>query len=213
MTDQPVQEVPPEHSLRLFTAVAFPPEVVARIDDLLARLQKGVSFTGAHPTWVKAENVHLTLIFLGQQDRERVTQVRSAMDDIAAHSAAPLRLKLSGLHLFPTPKEPRVISLGLSGDVEELTLVRENLAKELRRRGFAVESRPFRPHVTLARIKSMRGVPGLRDVMAAHQRIEPGRFEADRITLFNSTLTPAGSVYEVVHETRLAGEPQSDSSP
>lgn len=199
-------EVPPENTpsdqLRLFTALALPDNARRQIEDLLTRLRKGATFTGAHPTWVAPENVHITLVFLGSQPAGRVDEICAAADE-AARSLPPFELSLEGLHLFPNPKEPRIISLEIAGAVGQLKRLHESLAGELRGRGFPVESRPFRPHITLARIKSMRGLPGLRQLVASHQRLSAIALPVDRITLYQSTLTSAGPVYEVRHEALL----------
>lgn len=205
MTEFPSPEAAEtEAPLRLFTAIDFPPDVVSGIGDLLTRLQKGAIFTGAHPAWIKAENVHITLVFLGRQEQQRVARITESMN-LAAGTAAPFRLRLGGLHLFPNPREPKVISLGISGDLKGLSALREELASRLRQQGFPVESRPFRPHITLARIKSMKGLAGLRSLVASHRLMEAGEFQVERITLYRSTLTRTGSIYDLLHQAPFTG--------
>jgi 2'-5' RNA ligase len=185
-------------ALRVFTAVDLPAAVRTELEEILSRLKKGIQFTGAHPSWVSAENLHLTLAFLGNQSAEQIPLINAAADS-AASASQPLQLKLSGVELFPTPREPRVISLGVRGDVGQLSTVYASLADNLRKAGFAVDARPFRAHLTLARIKSVKGLAGLRDVIKSHATISVRPFTADGISVFQSTLTPAGPIYQRLH--------------
>lgn len=186
--------------LRLFTAIELPADTKSQLGGLLHRLKTGVQFTGAHPTWVTADYLHLTLVFLGSQPQERVGVVEQAMQS-AAWTIDPFALRLSGLELFPSPREPRVISIAVKGATEALTQVHSTLSHELGLQGFEVEIRPYRAHLTLARIKSVKGLAGLRDVVKSHADFSAGEFEAKAITLFRSTLTPAGAVYQPLWET------------
>ena len=87
--------------------------------------------------------------------------------------------------------------------------------EECRSRGFDVENRPFRPHVTLARIKAQKGLPGLKKVVAGHRAVKAGRFTADRVVLFHSILDPDGARHTRQAEAILApeGTPTAPSGP
>jgi len=187
---------------RLFIAVAFPEEIKRDCGKLVDRLKTGIQFTGAHPAWVKTQSLHLTLAFLGATAADRVAQITDVMQRAAAASR-PLVVSLSGLTLFPTPKNPRVIALHLQGDLPMLQRLQEHLSVDLFQAGFAVDERPFRPHVTLARIKSMRGLAGVRDVVEAHRNANVGTIRVDHLTLFRSHLLRDGAEYDVVAEAPL----------
>ncbi len=202
------EEVQPEASIaaakgqenwRVFVAIAFPDEVKERCGALVARLKTGIQFTGAHPTWVKTQSLHLTLAFLGRTPLTALPAVERIMDS-AAISQKAISLSLRGVGLFPTPKNPRVISLHLHGDLVRLERLQDELSKQLRESGFAVDDRPFRPHVTLARLKSMRGLPGVRDIVQTHSEARVGEVRVDRLTLYRSHLLPDGAEYEVIYE-------------
>jgi 2'-5' RNA ligase len=116
----------------------------------------------------------------------------------AAAGIQPFRLELAGLELFPTARDPRVISLAIRGAVPTLTQVYEQITRELRARDFEVSDKPFRAHVTLARIKSMKGLSGLRDVVKSHAQYKAASFTAEGIAFYSSMLSPAGPSYTLL---------------
>lgn len=188
--------------LRLFISIELPQSNRQLLAELLERLKKGVQFTGAHPTWVAAQNLHLTLAFLGNQPPERVAEIEQAMQT-AASLVPAFRIRLAGLELFPSAREPRIISIAVRSGLESLAKIHTALTEQLRGFGSEVDNRPFRAHLTLARIKSVKGLAGLRDVVKSHSGYSAREFKADRITLVKSTLAPGGSIYEIVSEAML----------
>jgi RNA 2',3'-cyclic 3'-phosphodiesterase len=205
----PEQEQRPDE-LRLFVAVEIPSDVILHAAEIMRKLQKGASFTGAVPSWVRAEGIHQTLVFLGSQPASRIENVRDAMRR-ATEGIQPFRLSLSGVRLFPNERSPRVICMDLHGDLGALEVVQSRLSDFCRSAGFDVESRPFKPHITLARIKSMRGVAGLANVVRSHKNEKAGRFDVNSIVLFRSILKREGAQYEVVHEQALTAKPPNQN--
>ena len=124
---------------------------------------------------------------------------------LVARDTGPFELSLSGVRLFPNERSPRVVCMDLFGGVEVLAVLQSRLSEACRSAGFDVETRPFKPHVTLARIKSMRGVQGLAGVVRSHKNEKAGRFAVSSIVLYRSVLKPEGAEYEVVHEQPLTG--------
>lgn len=183
--------------LRLFVAVELPEIIRSDLGKLQDRLRIGTQFTGAHPTWVTAHNLHMTLAFLGNQPQEHVRLVADTMERVGRMSS-PFKLRLKGLELFPNPKAPKVLSIEVQGQVAKLLSLQGNLSSLLQHNGFNLEARPFRPHLTLARIKSAKGVAGLRDLVRSHSRIEAREFVVSEIVLFQSTLNTNGPVYEAL---------------
>lgn len=165
------------------------------------RLQSGTRFSGAHPAWVRPEGVHVTLVFLGWQPPERLAAAQRALS--AASACAPFGLEIGGVGLFPDPRSPRVVSVELHGNLKGLFAVQKALADACRAGGFEIEDRAFRPHLTLARIKSQKGLAGLRDVVKSHANLAAGSFHVDHVTLYRSILEPSGARYIAMGECML----------
>ena len=184
--------------IRAFLAADPPPEILERIAAIQRELKKTVQGSIA---WVRPEGIHLTLKFFGniapEQAEVIVTEVRRAVS-----GTSPLSLCGRSLGVFPDLRRPRVIWLGLDGDVARLTAMQEKIEAGLETRGFAREERSFRAHLTLARIKDGRGLVGLEQALKNPRFQEAGDFVVDKLTLFRSELTPKGAIY-----TRLATFP------
>lgn len=188
--------------IRLFLAVPFPSEVKASLEELTRKLRTGAAFTGAHPAWVKVDSLHVTLVFLGWVETAQREAAERALR--MAAGVGNFRLKLAEMELFPTPKNPRVISIGLHGDIDALKRLQDTLAEACKQQGFVVEDRAFRPHVTLARLKSQKGLAGIRDLVRSHAHASAGEFQVRSAVLFRSILKPAGAEYTVFAEQALA---------
>ena len=178
-------------AIRSFLAIE-PPETVRQS---MAAVQNRLKYciSGA-VSWVRPEGIHLTLKFFGNIAETDIDRISAAVAPIAARFA-PLDLQVRRVGLFPDSRRPRVVWLGLEGDVGTLKALQEEVDRGLERYGFSREDRPFRAHLTLARIKSPRGLAGLDRVMKKSDVYEAGRFRADGLTLFRSDLTPQGAIY------------------
>lgn len=189
--------------IRLFTAITFPPDVKEAIARCASKLQKGTQFTGAHPAWVKSDSIHITLVFLGWQPPGCLEAIERAMD-AAVQRQQPFTLGVAGVHLFPTPKNPRVIAMDLTRDTVPLISLHRKLAQACCEQGFEVEERDYRPHLTLARIKSMKGLAGLRDVIRIHEQEDAGSFPVRSIECYQSILKADGAEYQEVIRREFA---------
>ncbi len=171
--------------------------------DFRNRLQK-VMGPDVRVQWVKPESVHLTLKFLGDIPDERVTEIETTLACVAgAHTRCTV--DVGGLGAFPDARAPRVLWIGLSGQVEGLTRLAAAVEHALVALGFAPEPKPFNPHLTLARIKERA-----RDIgraLAAGRLLEQtapiGTAMVNAITLMKSELKPSGAVYTKLCEALL----------
>jgi 2'-5' RNA ligase len=206
MTEPPS---PPE-TIRCFLALDLSDEVRGALADLLERLQKGAMFSGAHPTWVRAESIHLTLHFLGSVEMKTVETLTPELDAVAARIPRP-RLEIRRLGCFPNDKAPKVLWIGVARPDPNLLDLHRSLVSVLEAAGLTPErGRPYHPHLTLARIKSMRGLRGLMDVVASHRAYDAGECRPGELILFKSELRPEGAVYTPLHRSPLA--PPRDSA-
>jgi RNA 2',3'-cyclic 3'-phosphodiesterase len=182
--------------MRLFIGIPLPGEYARIIGEIQDRWKKRLS---SNVTWVRPELVHVTLKFLGEVDQGRVADIVSAMGALARESFGA-RGGVGGV--FPDRGAPRVVWVGMDRGGEECAECFRCLDDGLARTGFAPESRPFRPHLTVARIKvADRGDdwPGLlRDLGQGWPE-----FAVDRIVLWQSVLSSFGPTYRKVAEMRL----------
>ncbi len=187
-----------EQTIRSFLALDPPEEILREIGQVQNRLQKLIH---GDVRWVRPESIHLTLKFFGDISENAVANI-SAVAEKAAAAVGPFDLAIGGAGSFPDPHRPRVVYLGMNGDVARLVIFQKELERALQEIGFPREERPFRPHLTLGRIKSPKGLIGLAEALEKGETYTAGRFIASGLNLFKSDLTPRGAVY-----TRLAGYP------
>ena len=189
-----------EKTVRSFLALDPPDEIRTEIgaaQGCLRRLVQG------DIRWVRPEGIHLTLKFFGDISANDAANV-SAVAGRAAAAVRPFSLAIGGVGAFPDPHRPRVLYLGMTGDVERLVAFQKELEQALGMIGFPREERSFRPHLTLGRIRNPRGLIGLAGVLEKGESYAAGQFTASGLGLFKSDLTPRGAVY-----TRLAWHPFS----
>ena len=186
--------------MRLFVAVDLGPRVEARAADALARGKA----LAPRAKWVHAANLHLTLAFLGQVDDGLVPGLGGALAAVAARHG-PVPLHVTGAGGFGSARKPRVLWLGITGEVEALGRIQRDLEAELAPFGYRPEERDFRPHLTLARARDPRGDPELAAAVAALAGDDLGEVRVDRLILFRSDLSPKGPTYTEVLSAPLAG--------
>jgi 2'-5' RNA ligase len=183
-------------AIRCFVAVLLPERVRAGLAAVCAELRgqtRGLS-------WVRADNLHLTLRFLGEVEPAMLPHVQEAVTD-AASAVAPFTVSLDGLGGFPPGRAPRVLWAGVSTGGEEMMALHTGLETALAARGIPRESRPFHPHVTLARARDPRGAGGLASVLGAGPPF--GEAPVAALHLMRSELDPRGARYSVVTEARF----------
>jgi len=178
---------------RSFIAVRFSDEVISNLDDLQARLKSAVG-PHAKVKWVKPENIHLTMQFLGDVE-VKVLEEMSAFLKEAFWDIPPFEVRLSGLGAFPSPKKPRVVWVGITAGVSELKAVSEAVFKVTEAFGFEREKRPFKPHVTMGRIRDPRKSSGISGGLEKTGEVEAGSCQIDVVHLVASELRPTGPVY------------------
>ena len=184
--------------IRTFIAISLPESVLqamGRAQDKLRRLGQGIR-------WVRKEGIHLTLKFLGDVDTDRVENIHMAMER-ASQGASPFVLTGEGIGVFPDLRRPRVIWIGLSGDLQVLFALQANLESQLKGLGFPKEKRPFKGHLTLGRVKGRLGATELRKALEGLGSFQTDAFTVQSVALFQSTLRPQGAVYTKLVEVFL----------
>jgi len=188
--------------VRCFIAIDVSEVVRAALGETLARLRADAP--RADVRWVAPAQVHLTLKFLGTVPDERVPPISRALDG-ALVDAAPVALAAAGLGGFPSLRRPRVLWAGLTGGVPELAAVAAVVDRVAVAHGFPPESRPFRGHLTLGRVRSSRGAAGLTKAIAAAGAPDLGSWTASEVVLYESRLRPTGALYVPISRHALRG--------
>jgi len=168
---------------RLFVAIDIP---FAQREDL-ANLCYGIQ--GAK--WVKIDQLHLTLRFIGEVNDALFHGVADALDEIYSE---PFSLSLKGVGYFPPRKSPRVLWVGADGG-EPLLVLQDSIEKALRRAGLEPEKKKFRPHITIARFKERISKTDLGEFIAGHSLFKTSPFTIDAFSLYSSTLLPQGAMH------------------
>lgn len=145
--------------------------------------------------WIPPQNYHLTLAFLGQVDGRRLDLLHRLARTVADQAKLG-EAQLDGLSWFPSPLKPRLL-VAETAPCDPLHALQRLLAGELRRAGFDVDSRAFRPHISLARCKGLGAPPDL-SLLALQSTLQQITCEVDELVLFSSTSGKAGRRYHPV---------------
>lgn len=174
--------------MRLFVALELTDEVHTALRELVARLEPA----GADLRWVRREGMHLTLKFIGEVPEAKLPLIQEALARV--RSAAPVEMKFRGLGYFPHERRPRVFWVGVeaSANLPELAAEVEAALEPL---GIARENRPYAPHLTLGRFKTLSRLARLQEEIARLPSTEFGRVETAEFALFQSRLSPRGAEY------------------
>ena len=183
--------------VRAFIAIELDGAMRTGLDALQRRLKESVAFPVG---WVRPEGIHLTLKFLGDVSDGDLDKIREALTR-ASTGSQPLHISLGELGGFPTLGRPRVLWVGLSGDVAALVELQRRVEAEVISVGLPAEERGFQPHLTLGRVRQQGSTKAVLDpdrLGTPPDVAELGQ-TVERVSLMRSGLRPAGAVY-----TRLA---------
>ena len=186
-------------TIRAFIAIEFPEEVFAKIREI----QKGLKSSGLKLKWVAPENIHLTLKFLGDIDSRDLEKIKEAIRE-TIRGCSRISLVAKGLGVFPGLNRPRVVWVGVSGELEQLKRLQQGLDDSLETLGFPKEERAFCGHLTLARVKGAIHSEKLVEALKRFKDIESDPFWVESVVLFKSELTPAGAIYTELMRASLA---------
>lgn len=184
--------------MRLFLAIPLPTDLAARASQILPTSLPALRR-------VKAENLHITLAFLGQTPDERLPDVVAAAAD-AASPVTPFTLALDRAGRFPEHGRPRVVWLGITEGEASVIELGAGIYSALRTRAVRFDDRPLAPHLTLARVTEDASAAEARTVGAALEGLAtPGiRFEVGTIAVVQSVLSPRGPRYTTLETVPLA---------
>ncbi|MBL7151251.1 MAG: RNA 2',3'-cyclic phosphodiesterase [Candidatus Omnitrophica bacterium] len=187
--------------MRAFIAIELPKE----IKDALSTLQEELKSSGADVKWVAPDNIHLTLKFLGEIDDKKADEVSKIIEEAAKNNVSFI-IRLASVGVFPKINYPRVIWAGIDTGGRESEKLAAGLQEQLAAIGIPREERPFSSHITIGRVRSLQNkdklIEGLNNLTGYFEAKKP-QFPVNKITLFKSTLTPKGPLYEIQKEASL----------
>ncbi len=175
--------------IRTFIAINVPEEIKEALRELIAS-------AGGHPgnvKWVKADNLHITLKFLGNVTSEQLPQIYEAVE-AAAEETEDFQLVTSNTGAFPSFKRPRIFWIGVRHKGTPLISLAANIEQQLLIRGFPKEERRFKPHLTLGRIKEQRRIARVAEAINRYS-FPNISFQVSGIDVMKSQLTPRGPIY------------------
>ena len=185
-------------TIRTFIALELPDQII----DSISRIQERLQPYGFKVRWVRPQNIHLTLKFLGNIQKVQTEKISQAIFE-SAHGFAPISIAAKGIGAFPSIKRPRVIWVGLAGQINQLQQLQKTLDEKLAANGFPKEKRKFKGHLTLGRVKNKIDPKRLLEAVKEFAGFESEPFVTDTVALFKSELRPTGAVYTKLMETPL----------
>ncbi len=187
--------------MRLFIALDLDDDARTAIAAEQKRLAAALRGAGRSAIrWVRPDQMHLTLVFLGEIDEARTEGVIAEIRENVLQAA--FELVFEGIGVFPPRGAPTVLWVGTSSGAESAIALQTEMARRVARHGVPLETRPFQPHLTLGRWRGSRPADRQRVLTAA-----PGRIAAlhvDHATLYHSHLSPAGSAYTALARANLS---------
>ena len=187
--------------LRTFIAV----DIGKAIRDRAVALQERLAQTSNIVKWVEAENLHITLLFLGEvEDREVPTVCRVVADQVQEHEA--FRLTIERVGCFPNSRRPRILWIGVGEGTQEVCALHDALEPPLLELGcYRLEERKYAPDITLGRVKSERPADKLAEALTKQAGWQGGQTTVNEVLVMSSELTPQGPIYTVLSRAKLGG--------
>lgn len=188
--------------IRSFLAFELPSE----IKHIISQVWDDLKRSPLNVRWVKKDNIHLTVIFLGQIDQDRLMALGEEAKKVCM-AYGPFQVSLKGIGCFPNRRNPRVLWIGLDGHLERMNHFRDALQKSLKTFGIKEEKRTFQPHLTLGRFKKFNKMDSqLDECLLRYKDLSSSVFTLDDLTLFKSDLKPTGSEYTKLQSWPLLGK-------
>jgi 2'-5' RNA ligase len=184
--------------MRTFIAIELPEE----IRNALAQLQDRLKKSGADVKWVEPKNIHLTLKFLGEINDNQLEKIVKILEGVSGGQKGFL-MRLSSVGAFPNMNYPRVIWIGIDQGERETKEIAKELEDRIVSVGIPKEERPFSSHITIGRVRSFLNKDKLASELKSINSLEAKEVAVTKITLFKSTLSPKGPVYEALKEINL----------
>jgi RNA 2',3'-cyclic 3'-phosphodiesterase len=188
----------------MFIGIGLPDECRDAIFRVISPLREGAGPV----SWTRAENLHLTLKFLGEVPESRVEELGGMMSEAAVESR-PFDLFLEGAGGFPSMSSPRILWVGVREPLDPVRKLHQNMEDVLYGGGFPREGRAYHPHVTVGRVRKRIIGRQVERISAALVGKRFGIAHAGSYRLYESRLSPSGAVHTVLRDVPFGGEPET----
>ena len=185
-------------TIRAFIAIPLDSNIQHSIEHIQDHLKQ----TNNDVKWVKPENIHITLKFLGDVKQEQINSVKGALA-IFTQNMRPFEVELSRLGAFPNIDRPRTLWVSLNDSKQRLSRIAVSLEKALDKIGFQGDQKSFSPHITIGRIRSSKNIDALSQSASNYQISENCTQTISKIILFQSTLCSEGPIYKSLYQIKL----------
>ncbi len=181
-------------SIRAF--IAF--ELNSETKNALKDIQKHLEESEAHIKWVKPENIHLTIKFLGNISVNQIDNIKNILHGVLDHEPS-WSISIIEVGAFPRIENPKVIWAGLEQGREPIIRIAKSIDDRLKEIGFEKEKRPFQAHITLGRVRSPANKFPLIHNLKKYRLNQTIKQSITRVNLIKSTLTPRGPIYDILY--------------
>lgn len=147
--------------------------------------------------WVKPENWHITLYFLGDTPDEKVDLLKQLINQTFGECSA-FPAKLEGVGVFPNRRDPNVLWLGLNS-LQNIISAHQELGELLQQNGFSFDQKPLKPHLTIARMKFLANKAIIDTLVKDYGQTVFDMVNINKVVLFESVLTPQGPIYKALY--------------
>jgi RNA 2',3'-cyclic 3'-phosphodiesterase len=185
--------------VRLFVALAIPESVQSNLAALIQEMRA----VDGKAKWVRPENLHVTLKFIGETAPEKLDAIRTELSEV--RSPQPVHLQFQGIGFFPNARRPRVLWAGMEAS-PNLAQLAADVDKAIAPLGFPLEVRAFTPHLTLARFDPPGMSAALRAAAERNATRKFGILRGLEFQLIQSKLQPTGAEYTTLHSFPFAAE-------
>ncbi|RPJ78295.1 MAG: RNA 2',3'-cyclic phosphodiesterase [Deltaproteobacteria bacterium] len=187
--------------IRSFIAFDLPEEILESIRDVQEQVKK----RGVKLKWVPVKNIHLTMKFIGDIQVDLVDKVANMMAE-SVEGFDAITLSANGMGVFPGLHRPKVLWIGMDGEVDRLDRLQKALDKKLSLIGIQAEKRPFTGHLTIGRAKENLNMVSLKESLRLFYDFQTRPFKINEMKLFQSELLPTGAVYSCIKSVVLSKE-------
>jgi len=178
------------NTIRAFIAIELPETIKSSIETIQARLKS----LELPLRWVRVENIHLTMKFLGDIEEIEIESIESVLRD-SVKMQAPLTLSAKGVGVFPGIRRPRVLWVGIHDHETGLAGLQKSIENQLHRIGYSKEGRPFKGHLTVGRAKGYVDERKFKEALDSFLAFESSLFTVNEFFIFRSVLKQGGPEY------------------